>query len=229
MVAKAGSTPQSDPVLIHQSPGPTNCILTEGQATCRWGDYASATPDPVTEPGAVAGRVWFTNEWSAGGSSRINWRTWNWSARALSHQPDASLKGPKDSGFEGDDVYNTTGEGQSARSRAWTGISRSFDVRVQNDGAVSDPLTVGGCGSTTGFEVHYSDGGVDVTSAVVDGTFATEALAPGSAKTIRVTIDVKHAAVLGSVKTCALTTSSVGNTGRKDVVKIKLEVSGAPH
>ena len=78
-------------------------------------------------------------------------------------------------------------------------------------------------------EQGYSIGGVDITSMVIDGMFTTEALAPGSARTIRVRIDVKHAAVLGSVKTCALTTTSVGNGGRKDVVKVKVEVSGVPH
>jgi hypothetical protein len=50
--------------------------------TCRWGDYAAATPDP--RPGTNdRGVVWLTNQYASGGNStaQANWRTRIWAAR----------------------------------------------------------------------------------------------------------------------------------------------------
>jgi hypothetical protein len=52
---------------------------------CRWGDYASATPDPAAPTAAAQGVVWLTSMWNRDGST-INpatgtaWQTWNWAA-----------------------------------------------------------------------------------------------------------------------------------------------------
>ena len=51
--------------------------------TCRWGDYAGATPDP--RPTTVgAGEVWLTNQFACSASTstlQANWRTRIWAAR----------------------------------------------------------------------------------------------------------------------------------------------------
>jgi len=49
-----------------------------GPATCRWGDYSSAMPDPrPTSTGR--GEVWITNQYSGvinPSTATANWRTW---------------------------------------------------------------------------------------------------------------------------------------------------------
>jgi hypothetical protein len=46
-------------------------------ATCRWGDYAGAAPDPVIPVASDRGIVWGANQFGSGGSSTAisNWRT----------------------------------------------------------------------------------------------------------------------------------------------------------
>lgn len=50
--------------------------------TCRWGDYAAATPDPATPSSATRGQVWLTNQFvKSGTTTGVGWGTWNWAAR----------------------------------------------------------------------------------------------------------------------------------------------------
>jgi hypothetical protein len=54
-----------------------------GEAVCRWGDYAGATPDP-RPPTGNAGAVWLTNQFSGVANpptDLANWRTRIWAAR----------------------------------------------------------------------------------------------------------------------------------------------------
>jgi hypothetical protein len=70
-------TAQSAWVLVQQSTVPN--VDFSCAPTCRWGDYAGATPDPVASAG---GRVWLSGEWNVpmtDGSAPV-WRTWNWVA-----------------------------------------------------------------------------------------------------------------------------------------------------
>jgi hypothetical protein len=78
MVSKKGPAAQSSWVLVQQSTGPN--VDFSRAPTCRWGDYAGATPDPVA---AAGGRVWLSGEWNVpmtDGSAPV-WRTWNWAAQ----------------------------------------------------------------------------------------------------------------------------------------------------
>jgi hypothetical protein len=47
--------------------------------TCRWGDYAGASPDPAASITANHGQVWLTNVWNQSSRSffQTAWRTWN--------------------------------------------------------------------------------------------------------------------------------------------------------
>ncbi|MGZ4150358.1 MAG: hypothetical protein ACXVQJ_09985 [Actinomycetota bacterium] len=81
MVSKRGANPQTAPVLVKQSPGfdaDYSC-----NKYCRWGDYASATPDPAAPVRhATVGAVWLGNQWNVASTSKAaDWRTWIWRAR----------------------------------------------------------------------------------------------------------------------------------------------------
>ena len=85
MVAKQGSAPVSDHVLIKSSPAVLEDHSCFAFPWCRWGDYSAATPDPVVPGGANTGRVWLTNQWvrAKGEPNKrpSKWGTWNWAAR----------------------------------------------------------------------------------------------------------------------------------------------------
>jgi hypothetical protein len=67
-----------------QSPWPTSAVLQSNgpdvdfscSGTCRWGDYAGASPDP-TPAGTTGGTVWLANQWNVKSttSSDVDWRT----------------------------------------------------------------------------------------------------------------------------------------------------------
>jgi hypothetical protein len=64
IVSKKGGKSQSPQALVLASPGPLggfDCTMPEDDATCRWGDYASATPDPKDKS-----KIWNVNQWASG-------------------------------------------------------------------------------------------------------------------------------------------------------------------
>jgi len=64
---------QSSPTTILQSTGRN--LDFSCSSTCRWGDYAGASPDPIA--GATGGRVWFVNQWNVASvtANDVDWRT----------------------------------------------------------------------------------------------------------------------------------------------------------
>ena len=82
MVSKIGGGAQSAPVTVKNSPGQLSgfdCSTVAQTGSCRWGDYAGATPDPST-----ANRIWQVSQFAVGsGSGRTGLatsRTWNFVA-----------------------------------------------------------------------------------------------------------------------------------------------------
>jgi len=64
MVSKKGNNGQSGQVAVKQSPGPIagfDCSDSDQGDPCRWGDYASATPDPKD-----SSRIWNVSQWASG-------------------------------------------------------------------------------------------------------------------------------------------------------------------
>jgi hypothetical protein len=79
MVSKKGKNDQSGQVAVKQSPGPiAGFDCSKSGQPCRWGDYASATPDPSN-----SSRIWNVSQWASGSkpacTTQVNcpatWRT----------------------------------------------------------------------------------------------------------------------------------------------------------
>ena len=81
MVTKTGANAQSAMTLVKASPG-FDADYSCGKY-CRWGDYASAVPDPAAPVRRqTAGVVWLGNQWNVASTSKAaDWRTWIWAAR----------------------------------------------------------------------------------------------------------------------------------------------------
>jgi hemolysin type calcium-binding protein len=87
-VSKVGDLPVSPWVLIKQSTKP-EIDLTCSPGPCRWGDFASASPDPGADVAGTHGVVWFSSEWNvrSRSNSDVEWRSLDWNVALL---PSAS-------------------------------------------------------------------------------------------------------------------------------------------
>jgi hypothetical protein len=80
VVSKLGAAAQSAPVVVRSSPASLN-DFTCTSGSCRWGDYAGATPDPVPPSGSSL--VWMVNERvvTPGSASASGWGSWNFAVK----------------------------------------------------------------------------------------------------------------------------------------------------
>jgi hypothetical protein len=140
---------------------------------------------------------------------------------AFPHQPDALIK-QGSGGYKGNNVYNDNGKNQTITKSVHHGNSKTFNVKIQNDGLSADSFTVHGCAASTGFTVVYKKGTTTITAEVVAGTYLIGPLDPGLTKTIKVTIGVK-ASGDGKTKKCKVTATSVADTTRSDTVVAKVK------
>jgi len=119
----------------------------------------------------------------------------------------------------GNDIYNTTGTGQTRTGTAARGASVSYFISVQNDAPLADTLHLRGGRSSVSFGVVYKNAGQDITNEVIDGTYVTPSLAPGATHTIRAIVTVRNTAPRGSSLARTLTATSTANSARKDTVR----------
>jgi hypothetical protein len=140
------------------------------------------------------------------------------------YRPDGLIR-KRAASYVGSNVYNTTGTGQAVRAKTKRGRKATFDVRVQNDGTVTDSFRLGGAGAKRGFAVTYLAGGKDVTSAVTSGRFTVKNLAPGQAQVIRLVIRVKAGARRGARRSWLVAVTSTHDTTRTDVLLAGVKVA----
>ncbi|MEP6667441.1 MAG: hypothetical protein ABJA81_13420 [Nocardioidaceae bacterium] len=86
VVSKVGTGAQSTPITVVTSAGPNiDFSCPNSGDTCRWGDYAAATPDPAASATATTGVVYGTSQYNLDG--RLNPGAANWLTRNFSFTP----------------------------------------------------------------------------------------------------------------------------------------------
>ena len=139
------------------------------------------------------------------------------------YRPDGLVKRSSVAAYSGDDVYNSTGNGQTVLTKTKRGRLATFQLKVQNDGTGSDDLTVDGCASSKGFVVTYANGVNDITADVTAGTYDVAGLAPGQDKTLTMSIKVARSVSIGKIKGCPVSTTSQTSPTEEDVVLAKVK------
>ena len=139
-----------------------------------------------------------------------------------------TVQGP----FVGNNIYNTSGAGQTATMKNYGPLAEvesaysTFDISIQNDGTRADRFKVKATGTgTTGWTVTYLHGATNITSAVVAGAYQSPSLAPGATYLIRARITI----ITGDNMTRLVTIRSVADPTKIDAVKFgykKIPVSG---
>lgn len=140
-------------------------------------------------------------------------------------QPDETIKLTGDAAVLGENIFNTTGAGQTRAVSTPAGVSKTFVIKVWNDGTGSDSYLLHGPGSSTGFTAKYlkgASGTTDITAAVAAGTYKTASLAPGTAVTIRLVITIAANAPSGSTQSWLVTATSKQNSSAQDAVDAQL-------
>jgi hypothetical protein len=136
-------------------------------------------------------------------------------------QPD-NLVAVKDGPFVGNNVYNTTGDGQIASKTVGGSSTATFTLRVQNDGNVLDSFLVRGVnsGSATSATAKYYRNGNEITGQVtgVDG-YVLPNLAPGSSADIEIRVKFNGASSFTGYG-ATVTTTSVGTPAKSDVARV---------
>jgi bacillolysin len=135
-------------------------------------------------------------------------------------RPDGRLRLGATGTLVGNDLYNTTGVGQTRSGSALRGQTVVFYATVQNDGTEPERLRLRGQASTSRFSVQYRSAGVDITSGVVAGTWQTPVLAPGAMRTIKILVTVATTAPRHAAVSRTLTAASASDPTKKDVVKM---------
>ena len=147
--------------------------------------------------------------------------------RASDQRPDAWVSRRPSTGYVGDDVFNTTGAGQTRTLTARRAQTRSFYVRVYNDGNATDTVTVRGSRSRAGASIRYVTGPADSTSWTRDVTGPMRSaggwrvtLAPHRYQRVRVQVLVPRGAAVGSRLAAAVTATWQGDVIRTDRVRV---------
>ena len=137
-------------------------------------------------------------------------------------RPDGMIRRSTESSFAGNNIYNSTGSGQSKTSSGRRTTSKSFIVRIQNDGG-DGKLPSQGSGQLKrlqscllqGNDRHYRSRG--------RGVFQADSLTPGATRSIKVKITATLSAAYGTTKNVAITSRSQVVTAKADTVKAAMK------
>lgn len=135
--------------------------------------------------------------------------------------PDCQVRASNDSLYLGDNLYNSTGAGQTRSLNVKPNKSVTYHLLVQNDGNATDSFKIRGSAASASFTVKYYDalsGGSDISAAMTSGTYAVNNLAVGGTKALRVVVTAARGAAVNAVQTCLVTATSTADTSKSDTV-----------
>jgi uncharacterized repeat protein (TIGR01451 family) len=128
----------------------------------------------------------------------------------------------------GDNIYNTSGSGQTATQSVLNGNTATYIITIQNDGSATDNFTVFGTAGGAGWTVNYFDaaaGGNNITDNITShSTWITPNLNPGDSIQIRVEV-TPSGLPNGSTKDIFVTSTSDTCACKQDTVKATTTVT----
>ncbi len=141
-------------------------------------------------------------------------------------QPDLTIKKSGDATALGNNIYNTTGVGQTRTVTTARGTSKTFVIKIWNDSSSPDTYLVKGAGTQTGFTVKYlkgASGTTDITAAVLAGTYKTASINAGGGVVIRMVVTIAANAATGVTRDFLVTATSSRDSSAKDAVDGQLK------
>ena len=144
--------------------------------------------------------------------------------RPSDQRPDAWISTSALSSYVGNNVYNSTGAKQTRTLSAQRGRTRTFHVRVYNDGTGQNDFVVRGSAARPGSTVRYLREGKDITGVVRSAGGWRIQLGRASYVSLEVRVTPTASAKVGAVKPATVTATWRGDGTRTDVVRGQVKV-----
>ena len=127
----------------------------------------------------------------------------------------------------GDNVADPTGEEQKTKIRARRSATTTRLICIENDGDELDSFVLRGTGGSGDFGVRYFAGHIDITEAVVAGTYRVVDMLPraGAQRFVRMKLWAGPRARSGAMREFVVGVRSEANPAKEDVAKVKLTVT----
>jgi probable HAF family extracellular repeat protein len=143
--------------------------------------------------------------------------------RASDQRPDTEISTRLASRYVGNDIYNTTGAHQTKTVPAHRARTRTFYVRVYNDGTTANVIAVHGSPSRMRSTVRYYRG-TNITRAMRSPHGLKLRIGRRGYRTITVRISIGAKAVVGSIKAASVIATWSGDGLRQDRVRALVRV-----
>jgi N-acetylglucosamine-6-sulfatase len=143
---------------------------------------------------------------------------------ASDQQPDATISTGQSRAYVGNDVYNTTGARQTQTQTARRRETRTFRIRVYNDGNIRNTLSLRSGPDQRGSRVRYHSAGHDVTRAMRSRSGLRVRLRPGLSRPVLARVTILRSATVGSAKQATIRGVWVGDGTRTDVARAVVDV-----
>lgn len=160
----------------------------------------------------------------AGGTALEGPTTSTVTIAASDQRPDLLVSAAPNTAYVGNNLYNTTGAGQTKSRTARRTQTRTFFVRVVNDGNVPNTFVMRGSKAQKGSTVRFYSDGTDVTSALRSTAGRRVTLAPADYRTVTVRITILRGAAIGSTKQASVKATWTGDGVRVDLAKAVVKV-----
>lgn len=170
--------------------GPTPSYALRSGSPCIDAGSAASSNDPGADglPGGGDDTALATDQRGAG-FGRIDGAAPDIGAYELWIQPDNLIGRSANTATSlGNNRYNLTGAGQTLNLISRQASAVRATLNLQNDGDAADVLHLRGSKGNTLFQVLYSNGGKNITSAVTTGTYATPSLARNQTDAISILV-----------------------------------------
>jgi hypothetical protein len=142
----------------------------------------------------------------------------------VTYQPDNWIRNQGES-WSGDDVYNLTGNNQTALQSISDNVTANYEIKIQNDGNTSDSFIVTGNTTSGNWTVEYYDSlSVNITANVTGSGWSTGTLTSGNYTWISANITPSDLPG-GSFFDILVTSQSVSDSNQKDTVKASANVT----
>ena len=141
-------------------------------------------------------------------------------------QPDLLLRTGTETSYLGDNVYNTTGAGQSKSQSIAPGQTATYYCRVQNDGSTATSFIVTGPAGTSAYAVGYVNYATNavITGAVTGVGWNTGVVPVGQYVVVVIRVVPSATALHGSSKEVKLLAQSTLDPLRMDLAKTTTSV-----
>lgn len=140
--------------------------------------------------------------------------------RTSGSQPDLSIKGPSDTDYLGNHLYNELANATSTQMTS-TGATVNFLINLRNDGLDSEPFTLFGSIGNSGLTTRYFDAasdGNDITAQITSTGWTSPVIAPGMSYVLRAEMTLDETVPVQTVRALLVEAFSTLDNTKTDIV-----------